>query len=143
MDAVAVSGVSADINPMQAGSARTGRSHHYTPSMPESICERSGVPWRMVRIFIVDLILSLTACTLHTENTRSQEFVGHAVSEAVLKLGPPTTKMDLGNGRMAFDWLHYGPCSYSAIATSRKPSPSLADWTIESWQETADCSAAR
>jgi hypothetical protein len=51
--------------------------------------------------------------------------------------------MDLGNGRMAFDWLHYGPCTYSAIATSTKPaSPSLADWTIESWQQSADCSPA-
>ena len=98
----------------------------------------------MLRFFIVSLILGLTGCTLlHTKNTLSQEFVGHAVSEAVIKLGPPTTKMDLGNGRMAFDWLHYGPCTYSAIATSTKPaSPSLADWTIESWQQTADCSPA-
>ena len=94
----------------------------------------------MVQFFIVGLILSLIACTRHTE----RDFVGHAVSEAVLTVGPPTTKMDLGNGRMAFDWLHYGPCTYSAIATSSKPaSPSLADWTIESWRETADCSAAR
>src|SRR5882724_3499649 len=123
---------------------QAGRPHQYTPAMPESICERSGVPWRMVRFFIVCLTLSLTACTWHTENTLSQELVGHAVSDAALRLGPPTSKFDLGNGRMAFDWEHYGPCTYSAIATSSKPaSPSLADWTIESWRETADCSAAR
>jgi hypothetical protein len=128
---------------MRAGSARTRWFPPLHTINARTICERSGVPWRKVRIFIVGLILSLTACTLHTENTRSQEFVGHAVSEAVLKLGPPTTKME-GNGRMAFDWLHYGPCTCLAIATSRKPgSPSLADWTIESWQETAECSAAR
>jgi hypothetical protein len=98
----------------------------------------------MVRFFIACLILSLTACARFAETGLANSVVGRPVSEVALKLGPPTTKMDLGNGRMAFDWEHYGPCTYSAIATSKTPgSPSLADWTIESWQETADCSAAK
>jgi hypothetical protein len=80
-----------------------------------------GAKTGMVRFFIVCLTLSLTACTWHTENTHSQELVGHTVSDAALRLGPPTSKFDLGNGRMAFDWEHYGPCTYSAIATSSKP----------------------
>src|SRR5262245_42356105 len=68
----------------------------------------------------------------------------HPVSDAVAKFGPPTTKFQLANGRMAFDWLHYGPCAYSAIATSPKPdSQSLSDWKIETWNATADCEAAR
>jgi hypothetical protein len=128
MVVVAVGGVSHDINPDPGRLARGG-SHHYTPLMPESICETTESP-RMVQFFIVG----------HTE----RDFVGHAVSEAILMVGPATTKLDLGNGRMAFDWLHYRPCTYSAIATTRKPgSPSLADWTIESWRKTADCSTAR
>ena len=99
-----------------------------------------GMRW----LVIVWVMLSLTACATLTATGLQSEFVGRPVSEAVAKVGPPTTKSQLGNGRMAFEWLHYGPCTYSAIATSYKPdSPSLADWTIESWRETADCSAAR
>jgi hypothetical protein len=80
----------------------------------------------MLRFFIVSLILGLTGCTLlHTKNTLSQEFVGHAVSEAVIKLGPPTTKMDLGNGRMAFDWLHY--------SAPIQPSPRQRNQPLRRW----------
>ena len=91
------------------------------------------------------VMLSLTACARLTGTPALEsEFVGHPVSEAVAKLGPPTTKFQLGNGRMAFDWLHYGPCTYSAMAKSDKPdSQSLADWKIETWEATADCEAVR
>src|SRR5262245_52479342 len=89
----------------------------------------------------VFLVLSLTACT---RTALGSGLVGHPVSDAVAKFGPPTTKFQLGNGRMAFDWLHYGPYTYSAIATSPKPdSQSLSDWKIETWNATADCEAAR
>ena len=95
-------------------------------------------------LVIVCVMLSLTACARLTGTALESGFVGHPVSDAVAKLGPPTTKFQLGNGRMAFDWLHYGPCSYSAMATSDKPdSQSLADWKIETWEATADCEAAR
>ena len=78
-------------------------------------------------------MLSLTACATLTATGLQSEFVGHTVAEAVAKVGPPTTKSQLGNGRMVFDWLHYGPCTYSAMAT----------WKIETWTATADCEAAR
>jgi hypothetical protein len=95
-------------------------------------------------LVIVWVILSLTACARLTETALESGFVGQPVSDAVAKLGPPTTKFQLGNGRMAFEWLHYGPCTYSAMATSDKPdSQSLADWKIETWEATADCSAAK
>jgi hypothetical protein len=58
----------------------------------------------MVRFVTMCLTLSLTACTRYTENRPSQEFVGHTVSEAAVRLGPPTTKIDLGNDYMAFTW---------------------------------------
>ena len=95
-------------------------------------------------LVIVWLILSLTACARLTGTALESEFVGRPVSEVVAKIGPPTTKSQLGNGRMAFEWLHYGPCTYSAMATSYKPdSQSLADWKIETWNATADCEAVR
>jgi hypothetical protein len=95
-------------------------------------------------LVIVWLILSLTACARLTGTALDNGFVGRPVSEVVAKMGPPTTKFELGNGRMAFDWLHYGPCTYSAMAKSDKPdSQSLADWKIETWNATADCEAAR
>ena len=72
-------------------------------------------------LVIVWVMLSLTACATLTATGLQSEFVGRPVSEAVAKVGPPTTKSQLGNGRMAFEWLHYGPCTYSAIATSYKP----------------------
>jgi hypothetical protein len=98
----------------------------------------------MRRLVIVWLMLSLTACAMLTATGLQSEFVGRSVSEAVAKVGPPTTKSKLGNGRMAFEWLHYGPCTYSAIATSDRPdSQSLADWKIETWKATADCEAVR
>jgi hypothetical protein len=99
-----------------------------------------GMRW----FFIVWVVLSLTACTRPTETALGSGLVGHPVSDAVAKFGPPTTKFRLGNGRMAFDWLHYGPCTYSAMATSVKSDPqSLSDWRIETWETTADCEAAR
>ena len=99
----------------------------------------------MRRLVIVWVMLNLTACApLIATTALESEFVGRPVSEAVAKVGPPTTKSQLGNGRMAFEWLHYGPCTYSAMATSDKPdSPSLADWKIETWKATADCEAVR
>ena len=73
-------------------------------------------------LVIVWLLLSLTACaTLTATGLMESEFVGRPVSEVVAKVGPPTTKSQLGNGRMAFEWLHYGPCTYSAMAKSDKP----------------------
>ena len=95
-------------------------------------------------LVFVSGMLSLTACARLTGTALESGFVGHTVAEAVAKVGPPTTKSQLGNGRMAFEWLHYGPCTYSAMATSDKPdSQSLADWKIETWTATADCEAAR
>jgi hypothetical protein len=97
----------------------------------------------MRRLFVVLLALSLTACATYPGQV-DDAYIGHSVSEVVLKLGPPTTRFDAGSGRMAFQWLNYGECSRSATATTTKPgSTSLADWTVESWQETRDCAAAK
>ena len=97
-------------------------------------------------LVVLCVMLGLTACAslIATSLKIDSEFVGHSVAEVAAKIGPPTTKFQLGNGRMAFDWLHYEPCTYSAMATSVKPdSQLLSDWKIETWNATADCEAAR
>jgi hypothetical protein len=100
---------------------------------------------RMARFFIVWLMIGLTACAvLRSTNGALDGYIGRSVSDVALKLGPPTTKFDLGDGRLAFDWENYGGCTYSVIATSRKPgSPSLAEWRVESWQETEACASVK
>src|SRR6478752_7372091 len=92
-------------------------------------------------LFIACLMLSLSGCaTLRSTNNELDSYVGRSVSEVAGKLGPPTTKFDLGDGRRSFDWENYGGCNYSVIANTRTPgSPSLADWKVESWQQTAGC----
>ena len=92
-------------------------------------------------LFIACLMLSLSGCaTLRSTNNELDSYVGRSVSEVAGKLGPPTTKFDLGDGRRSFDWENYGGCNYSVIANTRTPgSPSLADWKVESWQQTAAC----
>jgi hypothetical protein len=99
----------------------------------------------MARFFIVWLALSLTACAAN----RSSDGVlggynGRPVSDVVLKLGAPTTKFDVGNGRRVFEWENFGACTYTVVATTTNPgSPSLADWKIESWQQTEACVGVR
>ena len=91
--------------------------------------------------FIACLTLSLTACTrFESADNELDKYVGRQVTEVAATLGPPTTKFRLAAGRSSFDWVTYGSCTYSVVATTRQPnSPSLADWRVESWQQTAAC----
>jgi hypothetical protein len=79
--------------------------------------------------FIACLTLTLTACTrFESADNELDKYVGRPVSEVAAKLGPPTTKFRLADGRSSFDWQNYGSCTYSVIATTSNPSsPSLAD----------------
>ena len=90
---------------------------------------------------IACLTLSLTACARSgSANNELDRYVGGPVSEVAATLGPPTTKFRLADGRSSFDWETYGSCTYSVVATTRQPnSPSLTDWKVESWQQTAAC----
>jgi hypothetical protein len=100
----------------------------------------------MIRSCILWLTLGLTACaSLRPADNGLDGYIAHPVSDAVAKLGrPPTNRIDLGPGRAEFDWVNYGPCTYSVIATTSKPgSPSLADWKIESSQQTDACAVVK
>jgi hypothetical protein len=93
-------------------------------------------------LIIVCLTLDVTGCTVFrpSQNNELDAYVGGPVAAVAAKLGQPTTKFDLGDGRRSFDWETYGGCSYSVIATTRTPaSPSLADWKVQSWQQTDAC----
>ena len=108
----------------EAASLEGLKTHQHEKAVLFSPGEIEG----MCRLVIVWVMLSLTACARVTGTALESEFVGHPVSEVVAKIGPPTTKSQLGNGRMALDWLHYVPCTYSAMAITDKPdSQSLAD----------------
>ena|SRR6478672_13417883 len=91
--------------------------------------------------FIACLTLSLTACTrFESADNELDKYVGRPVTEVAAKLGPPTAKFGLPDGRSSFDLETYGGCTYSVVATTGQPnSPSLADWRVESWQQTAAC----
>jgi hypothetical protein len=99
----------------------------------------------MARFFTVGLALSLTACTtFRSANSELDNYVGRPVSDVVLKLGAPTTKFDVNNGRRVFEWQNYGACTYTVVATTTNPgSQSLADWKLESWQQTEACADVR
>jgi hypothetical protein len=96
-------------------------------------------------LFIASLTLGLTACTtFQSEDDELNTYIGSPVSEVARKLGPPTSKYQLGDGRSSFDWENYGGCNYSVIARSANPgSQSLADWKVESWQQTQECTSVR
>ena len=84
--------------------------------------------------------LSVTACMFRSPNNELDRYVGGPVSAVAATLGPPTVKFDLANGRRAFDWENYGGCTYSVTATTgNSGSASLADWKVESWQQTDAC----
>jgi hypothetical protein len=92
-------------------------------------------------LLIACLTLTLVACsTFRSTNNGLQSYVGHAVSEVADRLGPPNTKFDFSDGRRSFGWEGYSGCNYSVIATTGTPgSPSLADWKVESWQQSTSC----
>ncbi len=93
-------------------------------------------------------------------------YVGHPLSDVALRFGPPTANVDMGGGRMAFQWEHFGvgpalgiatqaqaggqvlylapqaqqtQCSVSieTMPTVENASPAdLANWIVQGWQYT-------
>jgi len=87
-------------------------------------------------------------------------WVGRSIGEYADQRGLPTNTIDLGPGRAAFQWVSgevkasamsptggntitvppsASSCLTSLVATTTKPNPSLADWTIESWSLNGNC----
>jgi hypothetical protein len=87
-------------------------------------------------------------------------WVGRSIGEYADQRGLPSNTIDLGPGRAAFQWVtgevkpsampptggntitipqSASSCLTSLIATTTKPNPSLADWTIESWSLNGNC----
>ena len=87
-------------------------------------------------------------------------YVGRSIAEYVLDHGAPTTTLDMGTNKRAFQWQITGQspgaiipiggslvavpprqqtCMVSLIASTTKPSPLMSDWVIESWRWNGAC----
>jgi hypothetical protein len=87
-------------------------------------------------------------------------WVGRSIGEYADQRGLPSNTIDFGPGRAAFQWVtgevkpgamsptggntitvppSASSCLTSLIATTTKPNPSLADWTIEGWTSNGNC----
>jgi hypothetical protein len=85
-------------------------------------------------------------------------WIGSPVSNYALRFGPPTSSFEIGLKR-AFQWRVTGQtsglgvpigniivyrssqttCLISFVASTKTPTPTLADWTIETWQYQGTC----
>ena len=114
--------------------------------------------------------LALSGCTTQSSSTGGQSlvpmsidariapYVGRSIADVMIDHGPPTTSIDMGVDKRAFQWQYNGQtpgavvplsgtliavppeqhitCLISYIATTNKPSPAMSDWIIESWHRT-------
>ena len=85
-------------------------------------------------------------------------WIGNPVSNYALRFGPPTSSFEIGAKR-AFQWRVTGQtsglgvpvgnmivyrtrqttCLVSFVASTTNPTPTLADWIIETWQYQGAC----
>jgi hypothetical protein len=117
--------------------------------------------------FARHLITLFAACAVcacaakqDTMKTTLGACVGRSIGEYADQRGLPSNTIDLGQGRAAFQWVTgevkpsamsptggstitvppiASSCLASLTATTTKPNPSLADWTIESWSLNGNC----
>jgi hypothetical protein len=87
-------------------------------------------------------------------------YIGRSIADYVVDRGPPTTTVDLGGNKRAFQWQISGQtagavvpisgaliavpprqqtCMVSLVASARKQSPALSDWIIEDWRWNGAC----
>jgi hypothetical protein len=87
-------------------------------------------------------------------------YVGRSIADYVLDHGSPTSTLDLSSNKRAFQWLITGQsagavvplggmlvavppqpqtCLVSLVASASRPSPTLSDWTVESWRWNGRC----
>lgn len=92
---------------------------------------------------------------------RLAPYVGRSIADVVIDHGPPTTSINMGGNKRAFQWQNNGQtagavvpisgaliavpsqqriiCLISFIATTRKPSPAMSDWIVESYRWNGAC----
>jgi hypothetical protein len=111
---------------------------------------------------IVLLAIPLVCCAQQQRKMDSSlaPYVSRSIADFALDHGPPTSTIDMGASRRGFQWVVTGQtagafvpvsgmlvtvppeqrkCTVSLIASTNKPSPSLANWIIESWRWNGDC----
>jgi hypothetical protein len=105
------------------------------------------------------LCVALAGCIEAREQEvaeRLNSYIGHPVSEMAIRLGPPASDTDAGDGKHTFVWetgsqtasatiplagrlVQAGPqqqkCRISVVAaTSGKVNPDLRDWIVQQWE---------
>ncbi|MBW1844889.1 MAG: hypothetical protein JRJ05_11155 [Deltaproteobacteria bacterium] len=70
-------------------------------------------------------LLAFTAASISCADTRRARFeswVGHPIEELILHMGPPTSTMQLKDGRMVYSWIQvYGSGrTYRSVFTTSK-----------------------
>jgi hypothetical protein len=87
-------------------------------------------------------------------------WIGRSIADFVVQRGPPTTSIDLGGNKRAFQWQatrqtpaaviplgsslvgvpsRQESCLVSLVASSSKAAPTLSDWIIERWTWNGAC----
>jgi hypothetical protein len=114
--------------------------------------------------YLITLFAACAVCACAAKQdpikTTLGAWVGRSIGEYADQRGLPSNTIDLGPGRAAFQWVtgevkpsaisptggntitvppSASSCLASLIATTTKPNPSLADWTIEGWTLNGNC----
>jgi hypothetical protein len=120
------------------------------------------VMWRYIVLLLC--CVALLGCAAQQQTTRMETalspWVGRSIADFVAERGPPTTNIDLGGNKRAFQWQvtrqtpgavvslagslitvpsREESCMVSLVASSGKTAPTLSDWMIERWSWNGAC----
>jgi hypothetical protein len=133
--------------------------HRLTQSYSFSLVMSISFTKHLAMLFAA-FIVCACAAKRDPMKTTLDAWVGRSIGEYADQRGLPTNTIDLGPGRSAFQWVtgevkpsaisptggntitvppSASSCLTSLVATTTKPNPSLADWTIESWTLNGNC----
>jgi hypothetical protein len=120
--------------------------------------------WRFIVSLLTCVVLLGCASAEKQQMTKMETalspWVGRSIADYVAERGPPTTSIDLGGNKRAFQWQmtrqtpgavvplagsliavpsREESCMVSLVASSSKSAPSLSDWIIERWSWNGAC----
>ena len=122
------------------------------------------IVWRNIVSLLGCVALLGCASAAQQQTTRMETtlspWVGRSIADFVVERGPPTTSIDLGGNKRAFQWRmtrqtpaavvplagtliavpsQEESCMVSLVASSSKSTPALSDWIIERWSWNGAC----
>ena len=117
-------------------------------------------------LLLISACFALLGCASEAQRqatrmeTALNPWIGQSIADYVVTRGPPTTSIDLGGNKRAFQWQmtrqtpaavvplagsliavpsREESCMVSMVASSNKPTPALSDWIIERWSWNGAC----